>query len=105
MAYVLGGFWDEQRCAKARAEGTGTLANFRMHFILQQADQRVFGANNVSCLIDDLLISYGITALVPEPRLLSVAILGNHGSGVSTHLCVNLKRFCTYLMLDRNTVC
>ena len=109
---VVEGFWDEQRCAKARAEVDRVISQFpnALHSSAK-ADQRVFGANNVSSLIDNfahhpsletIATAYNRvnsrTAFTLAARM--PAIVGNHGSGEGWHRDAFLRQFKAILYLS-----
>ena len=79
-----------------------------------KADQRVFGANNVSCPIDDFAHHPSLEMIATAYNRVSTRTaftcckdacnIGNHGSGEGWHRDAFMRQFkaiCTYLMLDR----
>lgn len=109
---VVEGFWDENKCANARAEVDRIISQFpnALHSSAK-ADQRVFGANNVSSLIGDFAQHPGLekvataynreitrTAFTLAARM--PAILGNQGSGEGWHRDAFLRQFKAILYLS-----
>lgn len=105
-------FWDEQTCAQARAEVDRIISQHpsAIHSSAK-ADQRVYGANNVSNLIDSFAQHPGLrrvatvynredtrTAFTLAARM--PAASGNQGSGEGWHRDAFLRQFKAILYLS-----
>jgi len=109
---IVEGFWDDQTCAQARAEVDRIISQYpdSLH-PNAKADQRVYGANNVSRLIDgfaqhpslqrvataynreDTRTAFTLAARMP-------AASGNQGSGEGWHRDAFLRQFKAILYLS-----
>jgi hypothetical protein len=106
------GFWDEQTCAQARAEVDRIIAQYSSaQHSAAKSDQRVYGANNVSSLINTFARHAGLqgiaTAYNREDTKTAFtlaakmpAAFGNHGSGEGWHRDAFLRQFKAILYLS-----
>lgn len=109
---IVDGFWDEQTCAQAEAEVDRIISQYpeSLHSHAK-ADQRVYGANNVSNLIDSFAQHPGLrrvataynrehtrTAFTLAARM--PAASGNKGSGEGWHRDALLRQFKAILYLS-----
>lgn len=109
---IVEGFWDDQTCAEARAEVDRIINQYpdSLHSSAK-ADQRVYGANNVSRLIDSFAQHSNLqrvatayngedtrTAFTLAARMPAAA--GNQGSGEGWHRDAFLRQYKAILYLS-----